>query len=102
MYRASDAVEHEAWVAELEAAAADLELDAETTATARDIFLSGVPDAERSRRPAVAASLYAGALIAGDGRTQTAVAEAVGVSRLVVQDRWKERLREAGFEPPDW
>jgi len=102
VYRASDAVEHEEWLDELAAAAADLDLPGTATATARDIFLSTLPDAERSMRPAVAASLYAGALIAGEQRTQTAVADAVGVSRLAVQDRWKEHLAAAGFDPPDW
>jgi transcription initiation factor TFIIIB Brf1 subunit/transcription initiation factor TFIIB len=102
MYRASDAVENGDLVAELETAADALDLDPEATATARDLFLSAVPDADRSKRPALAASLYAGALIAGDGRTQTAVADVVGVSRLAVQKRWKARLAEAGFEPPDW
>lgn len=102
MYRASDAVEHETCLAELEAAADDLGLSAEAVATARDLFLSAVPEAERSRPPAVAASLYAGALVAGERRTQTAVAQAVGVSRLVVQDRWKDRLAAAGLEAPDW
>lgn len=102
MYRASDAVENDEWVAELEAAAETLDLDAEATATARDLFLSTVPQTDRSKRPAVAASLYAGALIVGDGRAQTAVADAVGVSRLAVQKRWKEVLAEAGFDPPDW
>ena len=31
-----------------------------------------------------------------------AVADAVGVARLTVQQRWKELLREAGLEPPTW
>jgi hypothetical protein len=30
------------------------------------------------------------------------VADAVGVSRLVIQERWKDVLRGAGFEPPGW
>jgi hypothetical protein len=30
------------------------------------------------------------------------VAEAVGVSRLSVQQRWKDLLEEAGLEAPDW
>jgi len=61
-----------------------------------------VPEADRSKRAAVAASLYAGSLVAGDRRSQGAVAEAVGVSRLTVQGRWKDLLDDAGLEPPDW
>jgi transcription initiation factor TFIIIB Brf1 subunit/transcription initiation factor TFIIB len=58
--------------------------------------------ADRSKRATVAASLYAGALIAGNRRSQSAVADAVGVSRLTVQNRWKDLLEAAGLEPPKW
>lgn len=98
MYRARDRVENEEWVAELEAAADRLDLDEAAT----DLFLSTVPEAERSKRAAVAASLYAGALIAGDRHSQSAVADAVDVARLTVQNRWRDLLREAGLEPPAW
>ena len=86
----------------LEAAAADLELGPQVRTTAADLYLSAVPDEERSKPAQLAASLYAAALIGGEGRTQVAVAEAVGVSRLVVQERWKDVLRREGFTPPDW
>ncbi|WP_336038053.1 transcription initiation factor IIB family protein [Halobacterium yunchengense] len=102
MYRAGDEVDQRAWLDELEAVADDLALDAEARATAKDLFLSAVPDDERSKPAAVAASVYAGALIAGDQRAQTAVADAAGVSRLSVQQRWKDLLSDAGFEPPSW
>ncbi|MFB6135823.1 MAG: transcription initiation factor IIB family protein [Halobacteriaceae archaeon] len=102
MYRARDAVVNEEWLAELEAAADELDLEDETRATARDLFLSTVPDHDRSKRPVVAAALYAGALVGGEQRSQRAVADAVGVSRLSVQQRWKSLLREAGLQPPDW
>jgi transcription initiation factor TFIIIB Brf1 subunit/transcription initiation factor TFIIB len=49
-----------------------------------------------------AASLYAGALIAGEERSQGAVADAMDVTRLSVQNRWKELLQESGFQPPEW
>ena len=104
MYRAGDEVDQRQWLEELEAVAEDLGLDAEARSTAKDLFLSTgeTADAERSKPAAVAASVYAGALIAGDQRSQTAVAEAADVSRLVIQQRWKNVLDEAGFDPPTW
>ncbi|MFB6071653.1 MAG: transcription initiation factor IIB family protein [Halobacterium sp.] len=102
MYRAGDELDQREWVAELEAVADRLDLEAEARSTAKDLFLSAVPAEERSKRAAVAASVYAGALIAGDQRAQTTVADAAGVSRLVVQQRWKDLLEDAGFEPPSW
>jgi len=102
MYPRGDEVDQQAWLDELEAVADALDIDAEARATAKDLFLSAVPNEERSKPAAVAASVYAGALIAGDQRSQTAVAEAADVSRLVIQQRWKEILEDAGFEPPSW
>jgi len=102
VYRARDRVENEEWVAAIDDAAERLELGSEAKSRAVDLFLSTVPAERRSKRAAVAASLYAGALIAGDRRSQSAVADAVGVARLTVQQRWKELLREAGLEPPTW
>ena len=102
MYRARDHVENERWLAAIDDAAERLELGSEAKSRATDLFLSTVPDSERSKRATVAASLYAGALIAGERRSQSAVAEAAGVSRLTVQNRWKELLTAAGLEPPQW
>jgi transcription initiation factor TFIIIB Brf1 subunit/transcription initiation factor TFIIB len=102
VYRASDRVTNEKWLARLDEAAAALELSEEARTTARDLFLAAVPDSDRSKAPAVAASLYAGALVAGDQRSQEAVADAVGVSRVAVQQRWKRHLRAAGLDPPGW
>jgi transcription initiation factor TFIIIB Brf1 subunit/transcription initiation factor TFIIB len=103
MYRAGDEFEQREWLDELEDVADELELDAEARSTAKDLFLSTAErPAERSKPAAVAASIYAGALIAGDQRSQTAVADAAGVSRLVVQERWKPMLERAGFDPPTW
>ncbi|PSP75589.1 cyclin [Halobacteriales archaeon QS_1_68_20] len=102
MYSARDRVENEEWLAELQQAADTLELDAEARSVAEDLFLSSVPEQDRSKRAVVAASLYAASLVAGDGRTQTAVADAAGVSRLTIQNRWKELLEGAGLEPPGW
>lgn len=102
MYRARDHVENEEWLAAIDDAAERLELGSDAKSRATDLFLSTVPAADRSKRATVAASLYAGALIAGDRRSQSAVADAAGVSRLTVQSRWKTLLEEAGLEPPQW
>ena len=102
MYRARDQVANERWLADLRDAADVLDLSAEARERAIDLFLSAVPSEDRSKRAVLAASLYAGALIAGDRRSQNAVADAAGVSRLTIQKRWKPLLKEAGLEPPTW
>jgi hypothetical protein len=102
MYRASDQVDNEEWVAELDQAADRLGLGSRARTTATDLFLSHVPDRERSKPAVAAASLYAGALVAGEERSQSAVADAMGVTRLSVHNRWKEILEDAGFRPPEW
>jgi transcription initiation factor TFIIIB Brf1 subunit/transcription initiation factor TFIIB len=104
MYRARDHVENEEWLAAIDDAAERLDLDTEAKSRAIDLFLSTVTqgDEDRSKRATVAGSLYAGALIAGDRRSQSAVADAADVSRLTVQQRWKDLLAEAGLEPPTW
>ena len=102
MYRARDRVDNEEWVARVTRAADGLELGAAARSNAVDLFLSNVPDEERSKPAVAAASLYAGALIAGEERSQSSVADAMDVSRLSIQTRWKDLLREAGFRPPSW
>lgn len=102
MYRARDQVEHEEWLGALARAADGLDLTDRARSVAVDLFLSDPPADDRSKPAAVAASLYAASLVAGDERPQTAVAEAVGVSRIAVQNRWKERLEAAGFDAPEW
>ncbi|MFC4358973.1 transcription initiation factor IIB family protein [Halobium salinum] len=102
MYRAGDRIEHEEWLTELERAGDALSLSSDARSTAADLFLSNVPEAERSKRAVAAASLYAGALIAGDERSQSAVADAMSVTRLSVQQKWKPILEDAGFRPPTW
>ncbi|MCU4740199.1 transcription initiation factor IIB family protein [Halobacteria archaeon AArc-m2/3/4] len=102
MYSARERVEHEAWLTELETIGTELELSAEAISCATELFLADVPDSDRSKRAVLAASCYAGALIAGDGRTQGAVADAADVSRLSIQQRWKDLLEDAGLEPPRW
>ncbi|MGQ3414337.1 transcription initiation factor IIB family protein [Natrinema sp. LN54] len=102
MHSARDRVEYEPWLEELEAVADRLELSSQARSCAVDLFLADVPAADRSKRAVLAASLYAGSLVAGDGRTQGAVAEAADVSRLSIQSRWKDLLESAGLEPPRW
>lgn len=102
MYSAKDRREHEHWLAELQSVADSLDLGPDVRSVAEELFLTSVPETDRSKRAALAASLYAGALVAGDQRSQGAVAHAVGVSRLSVQQHWKETLEAAGMKPPDW
>lgn len=102
MHSARDRIEYEAWLEELEQVAERLELSTDARSCAVDLFLADVPDDDRSKRAVLAASVYAGSLVAGDGRTQGAVADAADVSRLSIQSRWKELLEAAGLEPPQW
>lgn len=102
MYSARDRVEEEEWLAEIQRGADSLELGREARSTAEDLFLSNVPESDRSKPAVAAAALYAGALLAGEERAQTEVAEAMDVSRLSVQQRWKPLLEEAGFRTPSW
>ncbi|GAB7119850.1 transcription initiation factor IIB family protein [Natrinema sp. JCM 9743] len=102
MHSARDRIEYEPWLEDLETVAERLELSTEARSCAVDLFLTDVPASDRSKRAVLAASLYAGSLVAGDGRTQGAVAEAADVSRLSIQSRWKELLEAAGLEPPRW
>ena len=93
---------NEEWLSELDRVADALDLDAETRTVAEDVFLSSVPEAERSKRATLAASVYAAGLVAGDQRSQGAVAEAADVSRITIQGRWKALLETAGLDAPDW
>ena len=102
MYRARDQIDNEEWLARIERGADGLDLGAEARSYAADLFLSHVPGEDRSKPAVAAASLYAGALIAGDERSQSAVADAMDVARLSVQKRWKDLLADAGFHPPSW
>jgi len=102
MYRARDRLEHSDWLDRLDEAGADLDLSESTRSTAGELFLTHVPDADRSKPAVAAASLYAAALISGEERSQPAVAETLGVSRISIQSRWKEIMADAGFQPPSW
>ncbi len=102
MYSARDRVENQVWLDRIDAAGDELGIGAEACTSAGDLFLSHIPDEERSKAAVAAASLYAGALIAGEERSQRAVADVMDVSRLSVQSRWKPLLEDAGFRPPTW
>lgn len=102
MYNARERIEQEVWLDELDRIADELALSREARSIAADRFLDDVPESDRSKRAVLAASLYVGSLIAGDGRSQGAVADAADVSRLSIQKRWKGMLEDVGLEPPNW
>jgi transcription initiation factor TFIIIB Brf1 subunit/transcription initiation factor TFIIB len=102
MYRASDRIEHDEWLSDIEAASDRLDLGTEARSHAVDLFLSTVPEEDRSKQATMAASVYVAALVAGEERSQSAVAEATDVSRLTIQQRWKDLLETAGLEAPGW
>ncbi|WP_135661644.1 transcription initiation factor IIB family protein [Halorhabdus rudnickae] len=102
MYRARDQVENEAYVETIDEIGDALDLSDRARSRATDVFLSNVPNDERSKRAVLAASVYVGSLVAGDRRSQSAVAEAADVSRLTVQQRWKDLVEETGFDAPEW
>lgn len=102
MYRARDRVDNEDWLDRIDAAGESLGVSEHARSSAGELFLTHIPDAERSKPAVAAASLYAGTLIAGEERSQREIADAMGVSRLSVQSRWKPLLEAAGFQPPTW
>jgi transcription initiation factor TFIIIB Brf1 subunit/transcription initiation factor TFIIB len=102
MYRAGTERDEAETLADLDRVASRLELAPEARSAAQELFLSQLPVEPRSKDALLATSIYAGALIAGDQRSQVAVAEAAGVSRLTIQGRWRELLEAVGLEPPEW
>jgi len=102
MYSARDQVENEEWLDEIEAIGERLDLDAAARSRAADLFLSNVPDSDRSKRAVLATSLYVAGLTEGDRRSQEAVADAADVSRLTIQQRWKNLLEGQGLDAPGW
>jgi transcription initiation factor TFIIIB Brf1 subunit/transcription initiation factor TFIIB len=102
VYRASDELDNEEFLGKLSEAADRLDLGTTARSRATDVFLSNLPDSDRSKEATLAAALYVGALLAGDERSQGSVAEAVGVSRLSVQQQWKDLLESSGLDAPDW
>ncbi|WP_436924031.1 transcription initiation factor IIB family protein [Halosimplex amylolyticum] len=102
MYSARDQVENAEWLDEIEAIAERLELDPAVRSRAADLFLSNVPDTDRSKRAVMATSLYVAGLVEGDRRSQNAIADAADVSRLTIQQRWKDILEGEGLDAPGW
>lgn len=102
MYRARDRVENEEWIDDIERVVETLDLSEQSRSRATDIFLSNLPDDDRSKQAVLAASVYVGALVSGEQRSQSEVAGAADVSRLSVQQRWKKLLEETGFDAPEW
>jgi transcription initiation factor TFIIIB Brf1 subunit/transcription initiation factor TFIIB len=102
MYSARDELANEEWLTDLERVADRLDLSAPARSRAADLFLSNLPDDDRSKRAVLAASLYVAGLVEGDRRSQGEVAEAADVARLTVQQRWKPILDGAGLDAPGW
>jgi len=102
VYRARDQVENEAWIDDLEQMCERLEFSAATRSRAIDLFLSNVPDSERSKRAVAATSLYVAGLTTGDARSQTEIAAVADVTRLTISNRWKAMLESAGLDAPTW
>mgnify|MGYP000070741620 CR=1 FL=1 len=102
MYSARDQVENAEWLDELETIGERLDLDPDARSRAADLFLSNVPDTDRSKRAVLATSLYVAGLVEGDRRSQEVIADAVGVSRLTINQRWKDMLEAQGLDAPGW
>jgi len=102
VHKAKDHVEQSEWISEIGRVAKELNLSARTKSYAVEIYLSNIPEKDRSKPAAIATGIYVGSLIAGEERSQQEIAEKMGVSRLAIQGRWKETLKTAGFDPPSW
>lgn len=102
MYSARDRLENQRWLDQIADATETLGLGEKTRHTAEELFLTHLPDSNRSKPAVAAAALYAATLIAGEERSQRSVADAMDVTRLSVQSRWKPILRDAGYDPPTW
>ena len=102
MYPANERVIEEEWLDELAAGASELGLEESTIAVASELYLAELPLENRSKQATLAASCYTAALITGNQRSQTTVANAFAVSRLSIQQRWKAQLESVGFDAPSW
>ncbi len=100
--RASDRREHAEALEELRDRAAELDLALGAQVAAEELYLEEVPVSERSRPAVLATCCYTAGLVTGNERPQTEVAEAFGVSRIVIQSRWRDQLRRLGLTPPSW
>ena len=102
VHRASDRIRERQWLEMLAIATDTLEVSEDVRSIATDLYLSAIPHEDRSKPALLAASCYTACLIAGEERSQSAVAQAFGVSRLSVQSRWKHQLESVGLTPPNW
>ena len=102
MYKARDHIKQSKWISEIERVAMELDLGQNTKSYAIEIYLYNIPEKDRSKPAAVATGIYVGALIAGEERSQQEIADAMNVSRLTIQSRWKNTLEISGFKPPTW
>jgi len=102
VHKAKDHVEQSEWISEIGRVAKELNLSARTKSYAVEIYLSNIPEKDRSKPPAIATWIYVGSVIAGEEWSQQEIAEKMGVARVAIQRRWKETLKTAGFDPPSW
>ncbi|QLH84162.1 transcription initiation factor IIB family protein [Halosimplex pelagicum] len=102
MYSARDQVENSEWLDEVEATAERLDMDEAARSRAADLFLSNVPETDRSKRAVLATSVYVAGLVEGDSRSQQRVAEVADVSRLTISKRYEEMLESQGLDAPRW
>jgi transcription initiation factor TFIIIB Brf1 subunit/transcription initiation factor TFIIB len=102
MYSARDQVENSEWLDEVEATAERLAMDEAARSRAADLFLSNVPETDRSKRAVLATSVYVAGLVEGDSRSQQRVAEAADVSRLTISKRYEAMLESQGLDAPGW
>tara|TARA_B100001013_G_scaffold273620_1_gene174261 strand:+ start:153 stop:497 length:345 start_codon:yes stop_codon:yes gene_type:complete len=102
VHTAKDHVEQSEWISEIDRVANELNLGVRAKSYAVEIYLSDIPEMERSKPAAIATGIYVGSLIAGEERSQQEIADKTGVSRLTIQGRWKDTLKIAGFDPPSW
>ncbi len=102
MYRASDRVAERDALDRLDAIGTELGIQDKTTAVAAELYLMHVPVEDRSRDAILAACCYTACLICDEERSQTSIAEAFGVTRHVIQRRWKHLIEEVGLDSPGW
>tara|TARA_A100001037_G_scaffold275260_1_gene273648 strand:+ start:5759 stop:6067 length:309 start_codon:yes stop_codon:yes gene_type:complete len=102
VHKAKDHIDQLEWISEIDRVSKELGISDRAKSYAVEIYLSDIPEMDRSKPAAIATGIYVGLLIAGEERSQQEVAEKMGVSRLAIQGRWKFTLRNAGFDPPSW
>jgi DNA-binding transcriptional ArsR family regulator len=94
MYSARDQVENAEWLDEAESIAERLDLEESARTRAVDLFLSNVPEPDRSKRAVLATSLYVAGLVEGDrsGRVTRFTARPEPLDELAAWARSTGRL----------